>query len=300
MIVAGELAALACAMSWCITTLVMRQEAKRTNVLVLNALATMMAGGWIVLLLLALVASGRHAVAFGPRPLQGVAFLLAGVIFSFGVGDNLYFLAVQRIGVARAMPISMSQPLLASLLAVAFLGERVTPGLAGGLVLIPAGLYLVTLPARGRVVLPDADAPSLRLGVTMALVGAAAWALATVLLRPGLEQVDAVTGSAIRASVGSALVWLIAWRGARLVPGTPMGRPRPGMALLAGTFAAAATVFFSLAVQNAGAARAATLAATSPLYAVPLSALLLGEQVSRRMLLGTALSTAGVVLVVGL
>jgi drug/metabolite transporter (DMT)-like permease len=283
-----------------VTSLTVRQEGKRASVLVLSAMVATTAAACTSLLLLALLGLGRHTVAIGPRPVEGFAFLLTAVCFSIGLGDTLFFLSLQRIGVARAMPISMSQPLLTTLLAVLFLGERVTIGLGLGLVLIPVGLYLVTLPARGRVVVPEADAPSLRIGVAMAFGAAASWALATVFMRPGLEQVDAVTGSAVRTAAGAALVWLIAWRGARLAPGAPLGRPRLAMGLLAGLFASASTVLFSLAVQHAGAARAGTLASTSPLWAVPLSALLLGEQVSRRMLLGTALAVSGVALVVGL
>ena len=57
-----------------------------------------------------------------------------------------------------------------------------------------------------------------------------------------------------------------------------------------------ATAFFLLSVSLAGAGRAAVLTATSPLFAVPLSVLLLGERGSWRIVAGTILSVAGVIL----
>lgn len=295
----GELAGLTCAMSWAVTTLLVRHEARRANVLMLNAVAASTAGGLMVVLLLALIGLGAYSIAFGARVWVGVGFLLGSTVFSLGMGDNLFFLALQRIGVGRAMPLAMSEPLLATLLAVLFLGERVTPGLLLGLVLIPPGLYLVTLPARGRIVDPKADTRALRLGVAMALGASVAWALSAVTLRPGLDQVDLLTASAIRTCAGAGLVWLVAKRSRRWLPQTEAGRPRLWVALLAGVFSGASTLFFAFSVLHAGAARAATLAATSPLYAVPLSALLLGEQVTGRMMVGTLMAVAGVVLVVG-
>src|SRR5262249_45574635 len=148
----GELAGLACALCWAATTLLVRQESRRANVLLVNAIASSAAAGWMVAALIGLGLLGWHTTAFGPAPLVGLAFLVLSVVLSLGIGDSLYFLALQKVGVGRAMPLSMSEPLLATLLAVALLGERATYGLLAGLALIPGGLYLVTAPSRGRVV----------------------------------------------------------------------------------------------------------------------------------------------------
>src|SRR5581483_4913083 len=226
------------------------------------------------------------------------ALLVCSIAITVGIGDSLYFLSMQRIGVARAMPISMSYPLLASLLAVILLGERITLGLVGGLVLIPCGLMLVTLPA-GRVVVPAADAQARRVGLAMAFAASIAWALAAVMVRPALDQVDVLTASGIRSAAGAMSVWLVAWRTGRLEARTKLSRARAGMALLGGTVPAFGGLFSLYAVQHAGVARQATLAATAPLYAIPLSVLVLGEHVTRRIALGTVLTVVGVVLVVG-
>jgi drug/metabolite transporter (DMT)-like permease len=294
----GELAGLACALSWSITQVLVRQEGKRASLLAISTLVAAAAAICTALLLGMLLALGQHTIAIGPQPARGFAFLLAAVVLNVG-GDNLIFLASARIGVSRALPISMSQPLLTTLLAVLLVGERVSPGLAAGLILIPGGLYLVTLPARGRVVLPPADARSLRLGASMAIGAAVSWSVAAVFMRPALEQVDTFTAATVRTAGGALLMWLITWRGAQLIPSAATGRPRLAIAASAGLLYGAATILANVAVQQSGAARAATLIATSPLWAVPFSALLLGEQVNRRMLLGTFMAVLGVALVVG-
>src|SRR5206468_6825328 len=82
----GELAGLGCALCWAATTLLVRQEARRANVLLVNAIASTAAAGWMLALALALGLVGRHAVAFGPAPWRGLAFLVLSVVLSLGIG----------------------------------------------------------------------------------------------------------------------------------------------------------------------------------------------------------------------
>jgi drug/metabolite transporter (DMT)-like permease len=58
----------------------------------------------------------------------------------------------------------------------------------------------------------------------------------------------------------------------------------------------AATGFFMLSVALAGAGRAAVLTATSPLFAVPISVLVLHEPGGWRVVAGTLCSVIGVAL----
>src|SRR5690349_11732180 len=172
----GELAALVAATTWGVTTVLVRAESRRIDVIFHNAVRSTMSCSLVVLTVLTLGLLGLHSPTFGPRPWQGVAFLVLSIALTVGAGDSMYFVAVQRIGVARAMPIAMSHPLVTALLAAALLGEHVTAGLVGGLVLIPSGLFLVTRPP-GRVVLPKADAEAARAGILMAFAAAGLWAV---------------------------------------------------------------------------------------------------------------------------
>jgi drug/metabolite transporter (DMT)-like permease len=243
---------------------------------------------------------GLHTPTFGPRPLLGVGFLLVSVTLGLAVGDTLYFVALQKIGVARAMPLSLIEPLLATLFAVAFLGEVVTVGLLVGLVLVPAGLYLVSLPARGRVVATPIDRKTARLGVALGLATAVCWALSAVTLSPGLDQVDVLTATTIKAVLASVLLAALARRSRTWFSTEQSGWPRIPVALAAGMLTAGSFFLFAYAIGEVGAARTTILGATSPLYAIPLAALLLREHVNTRMVVGTTLTVAGIAAVVGL
>jgi drug/metabolite transporter (DMT)-like permease len=169
-----------------------------------------------------------------------------------------------------------------------------------GLVLVPPGLYLVSLPKRGRLVAEPIDRKTVRLGVALGLATAVAWALSSVTVSPGLDQVDVLTATVIKATLASAVLALLARRSNRWFGSAQSGRPRIPFALAAGILSAGSFFLFTFAIEDVGAARTTILGATSPLYAIPLAALLLREQVTSRMALGTALTIAGVAAVVGL
>ena len=78
-----------------------------------------------------------------------VTLLVASLLSGLALGDTLYFAAIPRIGVARALPISMGYPVLTALLAVAFLNESIGPVSAIAMALTLLGVYLVARPERG-------------------------------------------------------------------------------------------------------------------------------------------------------
>ena len=57
------------------------------------------------------------------------------------------------------------------------------------------------------------------------------------------------------------------------------------------------SLLFIYAVQEAGAGRAAVATAVSPLFAVPLGAIFLGEGMSLWVLVGAAVAAAGIILI---
>ena len=295
----GELAGLIAALCWGMTSLVVREKAARASVVALNAITLSVASLSAGSLLLVLGRLGRHQVAFGPAPLLGVTLLFVSVLLSFAAGNTAYFFALRWLGVARAMPLSLVQPLLATLIAVPLLGERLTVGLGAGVVLIPVGVYLVARPADEAGEGSARQRQRTRLGIAAALGAALAWALSAVALRPALDQVDPLTATTVRAGLGMAVLWAMTWRAERWLGEEHAAFPRPGAALLAGAFFSGSLLLFTFAVQQIGAARATALNATAPLLSLPVAALWLGEKVTRWTAVGTLLTVAGVILVAG-
>src|SRR3954465_5625538 len=89
---AGEIAGLAAAVCWGITSLIVRQLARTTNVLLLNALTISLTSGCTLVSVRVLAWLGWHTPQFGPQPLLGIGLLCISEAFSLVAGDSLYFL----------------------------------------------------------------------------------------------------------------------------------------------------------------------------------------------------------------
>lgn len=71
------------------------------------------------------------------------AILALGGIFGMGLGSYMFFISLTSIGTAQATSLGSITPLFSSLLAVRFLGEKVTVQLLLGMVIVIAGTWLV-------------------------------------------------------------------------------------------------------------------------------------------------------------
>ena len=284
----GEIVGLLAALSWGTTGLLVRAHGVHIHAIVINALRLAISGGVFIL-------AWPFLSTRQPIPPAAWLFLAASMLAGLGVGDSLYFEALKRIGVARAMPISMGYPVLASIGAVVLLHEQMAPLAALGIALTLGGVYLVAArPAPSHA--PSALGRGYWGGVGMAAAAAVSWSCSTLALGPALAMVDVPTASAIRTPLASALLFATARR-AGVLPALEHLRGRALVAIvITGLASVAATGFFMLSVALAGAGRAAVLTATSPLFAVPISVLLLGEPGSRRLVVGTLCSVIGVIL----
>src|SRR3954469_25691449 len=141
-----------------------------------------------------------------------LGLLVISVLAGFTIGDPAFFAPMRRIGVARAAPIAGCHPLVTALLAVAFLGEPITLALLLGVTVIGVGVWLITTDKTANAV-PTRGAPSgMLIGVILALVAAVSWASSTVLVRPALHEMDALTPSPIPLPFATVVLLLAASR----------------------------------------------------------------------------------------
>src|SRR5205823_5111506 len=134
--VGGAIAGLLAAFFWAVNGLLIRAHGAGMQAVTINALRCTIAGA-AFLALWPFV--GSH------QPVQPLTWLFLGtsLVAGLGLGDSLYFEAIKRIGVARAMPISMGYPVLAAVGASVLLGESLSPVAVAGIVLTLGGVYLV-------------------------------------------------------------------------------------------------------------------------------------------------------------
>ena len=288
----GELSALACAVLWAFSTVLMRSQTGRVPVLALNAIRTLYAS---VVVLGGLLLLGRIGDLL-TVPAQALTGLLASIVVGMAIGDALHFRAMHAIGVSRALPISSSYPILSAILAAIFLDEPLTARIGLGILLVVAGVYLVAFPIRRGRVTNEPVTPA-RTGILMALAASVCWSLSTVLVRPSLDLIDPVLGNGVRLPVAFVVMSLLSLRGGQVPNPFAYGRRSAGTLAVAGSMSGVSGALWLYSVGTAGAAKAATLSSTAPIFAAPLAALLLGEKLSMQIGLGTVITVVGIWLV---
>jgi DME family drug/metabolite transporter len=286
----GELAAISCAVLWAVSTVLMRSQTGRVPVLALNAIRALWAS---VVFLSVLAAVGRLGDLL-TVPSAALIGLLGSVLIGMALGDTLHIKAMTLIGVSRALPISSTYPILTALLAVIWLDEPVTPRILGGIVLVVGGVYLVAFPRVGSVI---ERVPASGRGITLALIAACCWAVSTATVKPALSLVDPLVANGVRLPAAMLVLQLLSWRSEGLGSPFRFGRRAGLMLAVAGLISGLSGALWLLGVRDAGAAKAAALSSTAPIFAAPLAALFLGEKLSRQVGLGTLLTVAGIWLV---
>lgn len=292
----GVFVALGQALSWAGTTVMLRRVPTRLDPFLVNGLRAVV--GATIIIPLALM-SGSAA---DYRSLTSVRlfYLIGSVVVGGVIGDALYVAALRTLGVGGAFPITNTYPLLTLLFGVLFLGEQPTVRVIVGMALAIAGIYLVAHP-RGHVT--DATIPLPRrqilLGVALAIGTAIFWSLSTVMLAAGLGDLDTFVANSVRVPAavlfclvpsalrgGTRSIRDLDWRTARLL-------------IVSGALGwGLGSSLWVTAVRLLGASKAALIGATSPLFAVPLSAVFLHERPTRNTLLGTILTVIGIGFVV--
>jgi drug/metabolite transporter (DMT)-like permease len=282
----GVLCALGSAMSWSVTSLMVSALAPGIGSFTINAARTTLTAGIVVGWML--LAGGLDTVL--TLSLGSLALLAVSIVLAIAIGDTIFFESAQRLGLGRAMTISMSYPVVAASLAALLLGERLTAPIVVGGLLTLAGLALIVM---ARVEPPGE--PRAWRGVVEALLAALAWGVSVVALRVPLDEIDAVSAQAVRLPVGAVMLWVTPWA-LRGVPALLRGGWPLFVRLLAlAALTAVSSVMYGASVKYAGVAVATVLSSTAPLFAVPLGIVFLNERLPALALLGAAVTVAGIV-----
>jgi drug/metabolite transporter (DMT)-like permease len=282
----GALCALGSAVAWSVTSLMVRTLAPGIGTFTINAARTTLTAAMIV---------GWTLLAGGLERLHtlsatSLVLLAVSIVLAVAIGDTIFFESTQRLGLGRAMTISMSYPVVAAGLAALLLGEPLTPPIVFGGLLTLGGLGLIVA---ARVEPPGE--PRAWRGVVEASAAALAWGVSVVALRVPLDEIDPVSAQAIRLPMGAALLWLTPWA-RRGVPALVNGGWLLfGRLVVLGVVTLVSAVLYSASVKYAGVAVATVLSSTAPLFAVPLGVAVLGERVPVLVLVGSGVTIAGIV-----
>ena len=290
----GEVAALAAAFLWALASLLFGQLGRSLLPLGLN-----LAKGAIALLLLALTLLILGRALAGIEAWTLVLLLVSGVV-GIGLGDTVYFAAINHLGARRALLMETLAPALAALLAGLGLGEVLSWSAYLGMVLTLVGVGWVI----SQRLSPTADLsprPSYR-GVLYGALAALGQASGAVLSRAALADtgVDPLWSSLLRLAGGLLLITtLLMAQGQLRHQLKPLGSTRilalVAVAAVLGTYLGIYLQQIALKYSPTGIAQALT--ATSPLFILPMAGLM-GDRVTGRAVGGAVLALVGVVLLV--
>ncbi len=222
-----------------------------------------------------------------------VWYFLAAGIFAPGLGRTLTYLGIERIGVARSVPISNSSPMFASILAVFLLGEIWTLQNFIGTSLVICGIAILSASGGGQ-------AQWRRFDLIYPVMAALAFSISTNLRKLGLTTASLpLMGAAVTASTGFlfSLCLLLARGGVRTLV---LSRANGGWFFAAGIANTTATLSVFYALSRGSVVVVEPLASSNPVISLVLSVFFLKrlETVTPRVVLGALCAVLGTTLVI--
>lgn len=282
----GALYALGSAVTWAVTSLLVRSLTAHFTSVGINVLRSTAGGG----LLAAYVLWAGGVEPFLAVSPGALALMTVSIVAAIGVGDTMFFESTRTLGLGRAMTIATSYPVLAAVLAAIFLDEPLTPPVVAGTLMTLGGLMLIVL----AKVDATAEGRPWR-GIGAAVLASVGWAVSVVLMKAPLREVDPALAQAIRIPVAALLLWCTPWaRGAAGALWASGGGVLARFAVLS-ALTAVSSVMFVASIKYAGVTVASVLSSTAPLFAIPLGVVFLGERLPAVALLGAVVTVAGIV-----
>lgn len=219
-------------------------------------------------------------------------FIAAG-IFAPGIGRTLSFVGIERIGVARSVPIVNSSPIFASVFAVIFLAETwVAQNIVGTLLVISGVIVLSTAkPAHGEW---------RKLDVIYPLIGATAFGASAILRKAGLGYVDIPVLAAAVTAASAALFSLGLFKFQGGMRAFKLTRRSACWLFSAGLFNTAAMLSVFYALSYGKVVIVEPLVSSNPVLTLLFTSIFLRdlESMSVRVVIGALVTVLGTILVV--
>ena len=299
----GEISALAAAFFWSFTAVFFSEAGRIIGSYRVNKIRLLFA---IVIYMAILTITTGSPVPLGLNLTQIFWLSVSGII-GLSIGDAAGFKALVMIGPRLTTLLFCTVPIVTTLVAWVFLGEKLHIVDLLGVAITIAGVSWVVMERRfqadNRFALHEdhPDRGTLARGVFLATVASICQALGLVLSKQGMmyagSTVDPMQASMVRMFAGAAGIW-----GYAVIRGEAVDTLRSlrqGKAMLftlgGATFGPFLGVWSSLvALAHTSAGIAATLNSTSPILILPTVILYYKERVSLRALVGAVIAVIGV------
>jgi len=230
-----------------------------------------------------------------------ILMLALSALFNIVIGDLFYFYSQHYIGVSKAFPITNLTPFLTLFLAAFLLDEPLTSRIFMGVFFVVVGVYLVSKPSKSENETQNVlDRKKIQLGFVFAFLSALCWTGGTLTLRIALSSdLGVMPASSVRYFFSILFVGLVSTKTGSLGKIRKYNQQTLRIVIIATVFnILIGSMLWADSLKHIGASKGATIAATAPLFAMPVAIVLLGEKFSWKIIFGTVLTIFGVWLVV--
>lgn len=303
----GELAALATAICWSFTAIFFSESGRRIGSFRVNAIRLLFA---VAMYIAILYFSTGQIFPDHLNRVQVFYLALSGLI-GLVIGDGCGFKALVMIGPRLTTLLWGTAPIMATIVAWAFLGEKLAWLHLLGIAVTVGGVSWVVAERRFKngnhnqfnLQKDHPDAGTLTKGVVLGTLAALGQATGLILSKHAMlncgEQLDPLPASFLRMLSSAIMIWLFAALRGKVRETLQGFRDRQAMTFAIGgaIFGPILGVWSSLvAVALIPAGIAATLNATTPVWIIPNVVLYYKEKVSPRAVIGAILAVIGVAL----
>jgi drug/metabolite transporter (DMT)-like permease len=299
----GELAALSTALFWSFTAIFFSEAGKLIGSFHVNKIRLVFA--FLIYVIILLITTG-YPLPTGLNSEQ-IFWLTLSALIGLVIGDGCGFKALVMIGPRLATLIMASTPIMATVIAWIFLGEKLKAIDLVGIFITIGGISWVISERTGNksqaLHVDHPDAGTLAKGILLALVASLSQATGLVFSKKGMMAMGGTTvpplqASCVRITSAMILIWLFSIFARGKVKETLAStKDRRAMAFTFGGafFGPFLGVWMSLvAVAHVEAGIAATLNATTPVLIIPAVIFVYKEKISWRAIAGAVVAVAGV------
>lgn len=283
----GEIAALSAAALWAVSAAIYSLLGQKIPPLLLNFLKGVVA---IALIALTLPLSGQwHDV----NQQSSVFILLTSGAIGIGIGDTAYFTALNYLGPRKTLLLETLSPPLGAILAATFLGESLKISAYIGIILTIFGVAWVISEKTPEI---NSQRPW-RQGILWALIAAISQAVGAVLSRQALVQsgMSSLQSTLFRLLAGTGIVLILMFF-RRQESSPAINWSLRLIAIIIVT--AFGSTFLGIWLQQTAlkfspVGIAQTLTATSPLFVLPIAAMM-GDRINLRAIFGVMIALLGI------
>jgi len=289
----GEIAALATAFCWTLTSMVFEWAGKKVGSLSVNLIRLIMA--FLMLGLYTLITQG-HFLPSGVGSHGWIWLSISGLI-GFVIGDLLLFQAYVVVGARISMLIMSLSPPLTALFGWLIIGEKLSLANSIGMMITIWGIALVVLakPKIGKKISFHYPVK----GILLAMGGAAGQGLGLVLSKFGMKGLDPFMSTQIRAIsaiIGFSLLFTITKNWNKIFSAFKNKQAMIGISIGAffGPFLGVSLSL--LAIQHTSTGIVSTLNSLTPVLIIPFAIFWFKEKITLKEFVGAVIAVLGVII----